>query len=355
MAQLDRLFQELVKRQASDLHLVSGLPIKMRIDGDLEIIRDRALGEEEATLLLRELVAPQRWEEFEKRRELDFAYGIPGVVRLRGNYFRHLHGTGAVFRVIPETITPAEELGLPRAVHDFAHKERGLILVTGPTGSGKSTTLAALIDSINRTYPRHIVTIEEPVEFVHPDKRSVVLQREVGTHTASFAQALKSAVRQDPDVILVGELRDRDTMSQALEAAEMGFLVFGTLHTNSAAKTVDRVIDLFPAEHHSGVRQALASCLVGVVSQLLLRAAEGKGRVAVHEVLLANGAVANTIREGNTAKLYSQIQSGRGQGMQTMDWALADAVKKGLVDREDAWRRVQDKSRFDDAVKRSNT
>ncbi|HCP44419.1 MAG TPA: type IV pili twitching motility protein PilT, partial [Deltaproteobacteria bacterium] len=318
MPKLDRLFKELTNRGASDLHLAVGLPIKLRIHGHLEVIRASPLQAQDAESLMRELVSAEQWDRFCKTHDLDFAYGIPGVVRLRANYFRHQGGVGAIFRVVPHEVLTCEQLNLPESVVKMVDFHHGLVLVTGPTGSGKSTTLAALIDAINQHQRKHIITIEEPIEFLHKDKKSMVIQREVGAHTGSFSRALRAAVRQDPDVILVGELRDRETMQQALEAAEMGFLVFGTLHTNSAAKTVDRVVDMFPVGRQPGTRLSLASSLRGVVAQLLLRTADGQGRVAVHEVLHTSTAAANIIREGTTAKLYSLIQSGRGQGMQTM-------------------------------------
>jgi twitching motility protein PilT len=351
VAQLDRLFRDLLKRGASDLHLAVGLPPRMRVHGDLEVVREAALRDEEARACFPELVTREQWERVAGGSDLDFAYGVPGVVRLRGNYFHQRGGLAAVFRVIPERVRSAEELGLPAAVQKMAAHERGLVLVTGPTGSGKSSTLAAMIDAINRGAEKHIVTIEEPLEFLHQDQRSVVLQREVGTHTQGFARALRAAVREDPDVILVGELRDRETMALALKAAEMGFLVFGTLHTNGAARAVDRVIDLFPAGEQGAVRQSLAAALRGVVSQLLLRSADGRGRVAIHEVLVGSGAISAAIREGSTSKLYSMMQAGRGQGMQTMDQGLLEAVQAGRIAGEEAWRKAQDKGAFERFVR----
>ena len=347
MARLDSLFCELPAKEASDLHMVVGLPIKLRIHGNLEVYREAPLKAGECAELLEELVTPEQWVRFLESRELDFAYGVDNKVRLRGNYFQHQGGMGAVFRVIPSRIQTCEELGLPPAVTQMADVGRGLVLVTGPTGSGKSTTLAALVDAINRTRSEHIVTIEEPIEFLHEDLQSVIVQREVGTHTGSFADALRSAVRQDPNVILVGELRDRETMSLALSAAEMGFLVFGTLHTSSAAKTIDRIVDLFPPLQQPGVRLTVAAVLRGVVAQLLVRSADGRGRLALQEILVGSTAVSNILREGATAKLYSLIQAGAGQGMQTMDQALMAAVRTGQIQPEEAWKKARDKTRFE--------
>lgn len=352
MPKLDRLFRELTTRGASDLHLAVGLPIKLRIHGHLEVIRSTPLKATDAESLMKELVDAEQWQSFQQNRDLDFAYGIPGVVRLRANYFHHQGGLGAVFRVVPHEVLTCEQLKLPPSVVKMVDFNHGLVLVTGPTGSGKSTTLAALIDAINQRQSKHIITIEEPIEFLHNDKKSIVIQREVGSHTASFSRALRAAVRQDPDVILVGELRDRETMQQALEAAEMGFLVFGTLHTNSAAKTIDRVVDMFPVGRQPGTRLSLASTLRGVVAQLLLRTASGQGRVAVHEVLHTSNAAANIIREGATAKLYSLIQSGRGQGMQTMDQGLMEAIRTKQITADEAWRKAEDKASFEKLMKK---
>jgi twitching motility protein PilT len=252
-----------------------------------------------------------------------------------------------VFRIIPEEIPSLEDLKLPSAIEGFAHLEQGLVLVTGPTGSGKSTTMAALIDKINRSYARHVVTIEEPVEFVHPNKKSVFSHREVGVHTRGFGPALRAALRQDADVILVGELRDYDTISLAITAAEMGVLVFGTLHTNSAAKTIDRIIDAFPADEQPKARLSLSESLAGIVAQLLLPTADGKGRCAVNEILIRTPSLANVIREGNTAMFQNIIQSGKKDGMQLMDDALLALVESKRVRAEDAWRKATDKARFE--------
>jgi len=344
---LDELFQEMVDRNASDLHLVVGLPVKMRIHGHLEPVKDAPLTAEDAAEMLQELVSPEQWGGFQEGHDLDFAYQVPDVVRLRANYFVHHGGLGAIFRVIPTKILSCDELNLPEIVVSLAGVRSGMVLVTGPTGSGKSTTLAAMIDHVNTKAARHIITIEEPVEFIHQDKKSVVLQREVGMNSSSFAGALRAAVREDPDVIMVGEMRDRETVGLALRAAEMGFMILGTLHTNSAAKTLDRIIDIFPAAEQGAARISLAASLRGVVSQQLLRRVSGKGRVAAFEILVGSLAVSNAVREGDTAKIYSIIQSGRGLGMETMDDALRSLVDCGAVELDEARRKAHDKGKFD--------
>jgi twitching motility protein PilT len=319
----------------------------MRKKGSLEPITDAPLADPELRALLREITSAEQWADFEAQSDLDFAYGIPGVARFRANYFVQENGAGAVFRVIPEEIQTLADLQLPDAIGRLAHLDRGLVLVTGPTGSGKSTTLAAVINEINESYAKHILTIEDPVEFVHPDKKCVFSQREVGDHTDSFGPALRAAIREDADVILVGEMRDYETISLALTAAEMGALVFGTLHTNGAAKTIDRVIDAFPADEQPQARLSLSESLAGVVSQQLLRTADGKGRCAVNEILLRTPGLANVVREGNTPMLLNIIQSGKSMGMQTMDDALMALVQASRIAPEDAWRKALDKARFE--------
>ena len=347
MPRIDDLFRDMVTRKASDLHLAVGQPVKMRIHGHLEPVRDQPLTAMDAVDMLQGLVSPEQWGRFLGDHDLDFAYQVPDVVRLRANYFVHQGGLGAIFRVIPTKILSAEDLNLPEVVVSLARIRSGMVLVTGPTGSGKSTTLAAMIDHVNAKLARHIITIEEPVEFVHPDKRSVIAQREVGMNSSSFAGALRGAVREDPDVIMVGEMRDRETVGLALRAAEMGFMILGTLHTNSAAKTLDRIIDIFPAAEQGAARNSLAASLRGVVSQQLLRRVSGKGRVAAFEVLVGSMAVSNAVREGDTAKIYSIIQAGRGLGMETMDDALRGLVKCGAVELDEARRKAHDKGKFD--------
>ncbi len=347
MARIDELFRYLKDQEGSDLHLLAGLVPRIRKDGSLEPVAGwTPLSHEELTQLLREACPPDLWEAFESNADLDFAYGLEGVARFRCNYLQQEQGAGAVFRLIPERILSTDELGVPEPICRLADLERGLVLVTGPTGSGKSTTLAAIIDRINRTHSKHILTIEDPVEFVHPNLESVFTQREVGHDTDSFGGALRAAIRQDADVILVGEMRDLETIALAITAAEMGSLVFGTLHTNGAINTVDRLIDAFPAEQQSQVRTSLADSLAAVVSQQLLPRAGGKGRVAAHEVLLRTQGLPNIIREGNTQMMRSVIQAGRKEGMQAMDDALQRLLDEGVITADAARAKASDKSRF---------
>jgi twitching motility protein PilT len=346
-ARLDALLRRLKEGGGSDLHLAAGLAPRMRRRGHLEEVSGAPVLDDAGLRgLLAELASEAQWREYETTRDLDFAYAIPGVARFRANYLVQENGAAAVFRIVPERVVPVEELGLPPAIVSLAELEKGLVLVTGPTGSGKSTTLAAIIDRINRTRARHVVTIEDPIEFVHENQRAVFSHREVGAHTGSFGAALRACLRQDADVVLVGEMRDRETIGLAITAAEMGLLVFGTLHTNGAAKTIDRIIDAFPAREQDQVRLSLSESLAGVVSQLLLPSADGRGRCAVHEILLRTPGLANVIREGNTPMLTSIIQSGRAVGMQAMDDALLAAAREGRVRPEEAVSRAHDKARF---------
>ena len=351
MARLDELFRYLKDHKGSDLHLAATLQPRIRCHGHMEKIPNwPALSDRDLRELLREIASDKQWDHYQRKLDLDFAYGLEGVARFRANYFNQENGAGAVFRIIPEEIIPIEKLRLPPATANLANLEQGLVLVTGPTGSGKSTTLASIIDKINTDYDRHIVTIEDPIEFVHPNKRSTITQREVGTDTESFATALRAAIRQDPNVILVGEMRDFETISLAITAAEMGVLVFGTLHTNSASKTIDRVIDVFPTDQQRQVRGMLASSLAAVASQLLLRTADGKGRAAALELLLRTSGLPNIIREGNTPMINSVIQGGKKEGMQSMDDALFAMVKEGRISGEDAWQKALNKKRFEEFV-----
>ena len=351
MEHIDDLLRYLADKGGSDLHLAAGLAPRIRRRGELELVEGAELLSDHALLtLLQPITDRDAWESYREDGDLDFAYAIPGVGRFRANLLRQERGAAAVFRRIPEEILSAEELGLPQAVAGLADLTRGLVLVTGPTGSGKSTTLAAVIDRINRTSARHIVTIEDPVEFMHENRRSVVSHREVGSDVPSFEAALRSVVRQDADVVLVGEMRDLATVSLAIRAAEMGSLVFGTLHTNGASKTIDRLVGVFPADEQPQVRTTLAESLAAVVSQQLLPTADGKGRVAAHEILLRTSGLANIIREGNTPMLISVIQGGRSQGMQTLDEALAILVAAGKVAKEAALRKVSDPEAFDKMV-----
>ncbi len=348
MARLHELFHYVQDRGGSDLHLVANLEPRIRRRGHLEAVEGwSTLGDGELRSLLREIVSAEQWQEFEESGDLDFAYGLEGVARFRGNYLLQEQGASAVFRAIPQDIIPLAKLNLPPAIERLAHLLRGLVLVTGPTGSGKSTTLAAIIDTINRTYRKHVVTIEDPVEFVHQNRQSVFSQREVGTDTDSFGGALRGALREDADVILVGEMRDLETIALAITAAEMGTLVFGTLHTNGTANTIDRLIDAFPADQQAQVRITLSESLAAVVSQLLLPTADGKGRVAVNEVLLKTSGLPNVIREGNTPMIRSLIQGGRAEGMQLMDDALAFLVDKGVITGRDAYLKATEKGRFE--------
>ena len=351
MARIDEMLRHLKEHDGSDLHLAAGIAPRMRSHGELvEVEGWSELSDSSVREIAREIATELDWQRFEECGDLDFAYGLEGVARFRANYFVQEHGAGAVFRIIPEEIQTLEDLKLPAAIRSLAHLNQGLVLITGPTGSGKSTTLAAVINEINHTYSRHIVTIENPVEFVHQNKESILSHREVGSHTLGFGPALRASIRQDADVVLVGEMRDMETIALAITAAEMGMLVFGTLHTNSAVKTVDRIVDAFPAEEQNQIRVSLSESLAGVVSQLLLRTADGKGRCAVHEILLKSSGLANVIREGNTPMLNSLIQSGKAQGMQSMDDSLFAAVESGRVRAVDARMKATEKARFDPLV-----
>lgn len=353
MARIHELFRYLKDTGGSDLHLAAPLGPRIRRRGELEDVDGWGpLGDEELLGILREIATADQWQEYVRCGDLDFAYGLEGVARFRANFMRQENGAAAVFRIIPEKILTADQLGVPDAIRGLADLHQGMVLVTGPTGSGKSTTMAAIIDLINSKYVKHIVTIEDPVEFVHPNRKCVFSQREVGADTESFAAALKVAVRQDADVVLVGEMRDLETISLAITAAEMGTLVFGTLHTNSAGKTIDRLIDAFPAEEQPQVRTTLAESITGIVSQLLLPTADGKGRCAVHEVLLRTSGLANIIREGNTPMLQSIIQGNRNRGMCMMDDSLQEAVESGRITAEAAFMKATDKARFEPLVKK---
>ena len=346
MAYLDQFLSVIVKHDGSDLHFAEGQPPKMRVHGDIMPIRAEAISREEAIQMMSEICGARNWETFEQRGDLDFAYEMDEASRFRCNYFKQSNGYGATFRLIPTKIASLEDLGIPVAVKDFANIRGGLVLVTGPTGSGKTTTQAALIDHINQKFAKHVVTIEEPIEFVHDNKRSTITQREVPTDSSSFAAGLKAALREDTDIVLVGEMRDLETVSLALTAAETGLLVFGTLHTNNARKTVDRMVDVFPADRQPQARAMLANSLRGVVAQLLLKRADRPGRIAVNEILIANAAVAAIIREGATQKLQDVIVSGRAEGMQFMDDAIWALLEKGIVSPHEAFMKAIDKSRF---------
>ncbi|NRA24561.1 MAG: type IV pilus twitching motility protein PilT [Oleispira sp.] len=321
------------KQGASDLHLSADMPPMIRVDGDVRRINLPALDHKEVHSLVYEIMNDKQRKDFEEFLETDFSFEVPGVARFRVNAFNHNRGAGAVFRTIPSKILSMDDLGMGQIFKDLAMVPRGLVLVTGPTGSGKSTTLAAMVDYINDTKYDHILTVEDPIEFVHESKKSLVNQREVHRDTLGFNEALRSALREDPDVILVGELRDLETIRLALSAAETGHVVFGTLHTSSAAKTIDRIVDVFPGEEKEMVRSMLSESLQGVISQALLKKSGG-GRVAAHEIMVGTPAIRNLIREAKVAQMYSAIQTGGSLGMQTMDQCLQTLLGKGLISRE---------------------
>ena len=321
------------KQGASDLHLSADMPPMIRVDGDVRRINLPALSHKEVHALVYDIMNDKQRKDFEEFLETDFSFEVPGVARFRVNAFNHNRGAGAVFRTIPSKVVTMGQLGMGQVFKDLAMISRGIVLVTGPTGSGKSTTLAAMVDYINETKFDHILTVEDPIEFVHESKKSLINQREVHRDTLGFNEALRSALREDPDVILVGELRDLETIRLALTAAETGHVVFGTLHTSSAAKTIDRIVDVFPAEEKSMVRSMLSESLQGVVSQALLKK-NGGGRIAAHEIMVGTAAIRNLIREDKVAQMYSAIQTGAAHGMQTMDQCLQSLVSKGLISRE---------------------
>src|SRR6478735_1234308 len=348
MPYIDQFLSVIVEQGGSDLHIGEGQPPKMRRHGDVMPIRAEAVTRDEAAGMLSEICGPQGWELFEEQGDLDFAYEMDERSRFRCNFLKQTNGYGAVFRLIPTKIASLDQLGIPAVVKKFAELRGGLVLVTGPTGSGKSTTLAALIDYINDRFARHIVTIEEPIEFVHGNKRSIITQREVPLDCTSFPDGLKAALREDADIVLVGEMRDLETIALALTAAETGLLVFGTLHTNNARKTVDRMVDVFPANKQAQARTMLANSLRGVLAQLLLKKADGSGRVAVNEILIASPAVSAIIREGATQKLQDVIVAGKGQGMQFMDDAIHALLQRGAVSPHEAFMKAIDKNRFNE-------
>jgi len=346
MPALDRYFDVLLERGGSDLHLSIGYPAMIRAKGELVPIDDQLLDHPTIVRLMDEIINEDRRVYFHAYRDLDFAYGYEDKARFRANYLYKTTGPGAVFRTIPSEILTADQLGLPKAAIDLAEKRSGLVLVTGPTGSGKSTTLAAMLDHINRTREGHILTIEDPVEFVHTSKKCQITHREVGDHTPSFADAIRSAGRENADVILVGELRGRETMKMALQLASFGILIFATVHTNSAPATIDRFVNAFPASQQPQIRGMLADSLAGIVAQQLLRKADGTGRVAAQEILIGTSGVAAAIREAKTSMLVSLIQGGGSYGMQSIDAVLAKLVNEGKVSPEDALEKAADKDTF---------
>jgi twitching motility protein PilT len=325
-----------VKNKASDLHLSAGLPPMIRVNGDVRRINIDALEHKEVQAMVYDIMNDTQRKNYEAFLEIDFSFEIDGLARFRVNAFNHQRGAGAVFRTIPSKILTLEQLNAPKIFSDLALKPRGMVLVTGPTGSGKSTTLAAMINFLNETEYGHILTVEDPIEFVHESKKCLINQREVGSHTLSFSGALKSALREDPDAILVGEMRDLETIRLAMSAAETGHLVFATLHTSSAAKTIDRIIDVFPGDEKEMIRSMLSESLQAVISQTLCKTKDGSGRVAAHEIMLGTGAIRNLIREAKVAQMYSTIQTGNSVGMQTLDQSLSDLVKRNIISSAEA-------------------
>jgi twitching motility protein PilT len=344
---IDEYLREVLTKGGSDLHFVAGDPPRVRVYGELQTLREKPLGQDLARDALLEIMPRQAVARLEEMDGADFAYTIPGVSRFRVNVFRHIGGLGGVFRAIPSKALTLDELNMPEAVRSLCRTNNGLILVTGKTGSGKSTTLAAMIDDINARVKGHILTIEDPIEFVHPRRNCLVSQREVGTHSPSFAEALHSALREDPDVVLVGELRDLETMGIAVTAAEMGILVMGTLHTNGAAATVDRIVNAFPADKQAHVRTMLSTSLRGVISQQLVPRADKRGRAAALEILINTPAVSNLIRQGKLDQLENTMQSGAQHGMRTMDSAIQDLLDKGVITGRAAFEKSINKQRFE--------
>jgi twitching motility protein PilT len=346
MAQIDAFFKLMNEQGASDLHMISGQQPVLRIRGDMERVKYKLLENDPLKAMLYEIVTEEKVKEFEETGDIDFGYEIPGIARYRGNLFQQKYGIGAVFREIPSDILSCKQLGLPSIVSRLSGLPKGMVLVTGPTGSGKSTTLAAIIDEANKTRHDHILTIEDPIEFVHKSQNCIINHREVGTHTVSFAAALRGALREDPDIILVGEMRDLETIALAMEAAMTGHLVFGTLHTINASKTVDRVIEIFPSSQQAQVRSTLADALKAVVSQTLFKRIDVKGRCAALEILICTAAVRNLIREGKTFQIPSVMQTGKKYGMQTLDDAILEFLQKGMITAEDAYTNAVDKQKF---------
>ena len=346
MAKIDAFFKLMNEQGASDLHLVAGQPPMLRITGDIERVKYKVLDNDDLRTMLYEITPEDKVKVFEETGDVDFGYEIPGLARYRANYFMQRSGVGAVFREIPSNIPTVEELGLPAVIAKLASLPRGLVLVTGPTGSGKSTTLAAIIDQANKQRKDHIITVEDPIEFVHKSESCVVNHREVGVHTESFSAALRGALREDPDIILVGEMRDLETISLAVEAASTGHLVFATLHTTSAYKTVDRVIEVFPAGQQPQIRSTLADGLRAVVAQVLFKRIDKKGRCVALEILIATPAVRNLIRESKTYQIPSMVQMGKKYGMQLLDDAIMDLLDKGWISADEAYAKSNDKSKF---------
>ena len=346
MAKIDAFFHLMHEQGASDLHLIAGQQPALRIRGDIERIKYDVLTSDALKVLLYEITSEYKIKLFEETGDVDFAYEVPGLARYRVNYFRQKNGIGAVFREIPDKISTCGELGLPSVISKLASLPRGLVLVTGPTGCGKSTTLAAIIDEANRLRKDHVITIEDPIEFVHKSKSCIVNQREVGLHTKSFATALRGALREDPDIILVGEMRDLETISLAVEAASTGHLVFSTVHTTSAPKTVDRIIEVFPSTEQLQIRSTLADGLRAIVSQVLFKRIDIKSRCVALEICIATPAVRNLIRESKTYQIPSMMQTGKKYGMQLLDDSIMDLYSRGLIAADEAYIKANDKARF---------
>jgi twitching motility protein PilT len=346
MAQIDGFFKLMNDQGASDLHVVAEQQPLLRIRGDMERVKFKKLGNDELRAMLYEICPEEKIKLFEETGDIDFGYEIPGLARYRCNFFQQKYGVGAVFREIPSDILTCEQLGLPKVIPRLAQLPKGLVLVTGPTGSGKSTTLAAIVDEANKTRKDHILTIEDPIEFVHKSQKCIINHREVGTHTKSFASALRGALREDPDIIMVGEMRDLETISLAMEAAMTGHLVFGTLHTINAMKTVDRIIEIFPANQQGQVRSTLSDALKAVVSQTLFKRIDVKGRCAALEVLIATPAVRNLIRDSKTFQILSTMQTGKKFGMQTLDDAIMILLEKRMISADDAYSNSVEKAKF---------
>ncbi len=346
MAKIDAFFKLMHDQGASDLHLVAGQPPALRINGEMERVKYKVLDSDDLREMLYEIAPEEKIKIFEEKGDLDFGYEIPNVARYRANFFMQRNGVAAVFREIPSAILTPEQLGLPPVMTKLAMLPRGLVLVTGPTGSGKSTTLAAIIDVANRRRKDHIITIEDPIEFVHQSKGCIVNHREVGVHTKSFSAALRGALREDPDIILVGEMRDLETISLAIEAASTGHLVFSTVHTTSAAKTLDRIIEVFPSHEQAQIRSTLADGIRAVIGQTLMKRIDKRGRVAAFEILIGTPAVRNLVREAKTHQINSMIQTGKKYGMQLLDDAIMDLCKQGKISPDDAYTRANEKARF---------
>jgi len=346
MAKIDAFFKLMNEQGASDLHLVAGQPPALRIRGEMERVKYKILDNDELKAMLYEIAPEHKVKEFEETGDIDFGYDVLGIARYRSNFFMQKHGVAAVFRQIPEQIMTAEQLGLPKVISKLASLPRGLVLVTGPTGSGKSTTLASIIDVANRVRKDHIITIEDPIEFVHQSKGCIINHREIGLHTNSFSAALRGALREDPDIILVGEMRDLETISLAIEAASTGHLVFSTLHTSSAAKTVDRIVEVFPANQQPQIRSTLSDGLRAIIAQVLFKRVDKKGRCPALEILIATPAVRNLVREGKTHQIASMIQTGKKYGMQLLDDAIMELLNNGWIGAEEAYAKANDKGKF---------